>query len=78
MKFLISKWVEKMIKGGLLAVVTWLTGPRIVPILQPIADAFGWTLDPTALQAGLWVLLLSLSNWLKHQPWSPTLVRRLL
>lgn len=71
MKFLVRKWLEKIVKTSIVAFVAYLTGPKVLPVIQPVAEAFGWALEPAKLQAGLWVVLMAALNWLKHQSWTP-------
>ena len=69
MNFLLRKWVEKVVKALITAVVAYATGPAV-------ADATG--VDPDQARAGLWVLYTALTNWLKHQSWLPGTLRKLL
>ena len=60
-----KKWIEKSVKAGIAAVVTWLLGPKLAWWLIQL----GVTVDPAQAQAGLFALWLSLVNWVKHQSW---------
>lgn len=67
MTFLIRKWVEKVVKSTITALVAYLTGPKLQVWLQQL----GITVDVTQAQAGLWVAYASVANYLKHQKWVP-------
>ena len=60
-----KKWVEKTVKAGIAAFVTFLLGPQVAWW----AAQLGITVDPAAMQAGLFATYLSGINWLKHQAW---------
>ena len=75
--FSLSKWVEKSIKAAIAALVTWLLGPQV----SWWAAQLGITVDPAAMQAGLFAAYLSGLNWVKHQSWYgklPAIVRWVL
>lgn len=67
MGFLLKPWLIKTIKGIITALVAYVTGPKLVGVLQQ----FGIAVDPTQAQAGLFALYVSAANWLKHQKWFP-------
>ena len=74
MKFLLRKWLEKIVKGAITALLAYATGPMAAGLLS----SFGITIDQTQAQAGLWVVYTALVNWLKHQAWTPGALRTLL
>ena len=68
-KFLLSKWVKKTLQALVSGVVAiWTSGQLAATVPYP----------PEQISAAIWVVLISGSNWLKHQTWSPKLVRDLL
>lgn len=76
--FLLRKWVEKLVKAILAACAAYFLGPKVQPILQPLFDAAGWALTPESLQAALWVVWVSATNWIKHQPKTPGWLKKVL
>ena len=69
--FLLRKWVEKTVKSALIA---FLAAPLVTEWMLTL----GVTVDQDKLYAGSIVAVVSGLNWLKHQAWTPKLLRLLL
>ena len=74
MKFLFRKWLEKTVKAAGYATLAFLTSP----VAQSWVATLGITIDPDKFLVGLMAVTLSLTNYLKHQAWTPKLLRSLL
>ena len=74
MKFIWNKLLQSLLKKVVLAVVSFLTGPKLAALLVSL----GVTIDPTVLSAGIFGALESFRIWVTHQPWSAKIPKWLL
>ena len=58
-----KKLIASVLKRVALVIVSFVTGANVQPWLQ----ALGITVDPLVAQAGVYALLESLRNYLKHK-----------
>ena len=72
--FLVKTWGKKVLKSAVAAGVAYLTGPIVAPIFQ----ALGITVNAAQAQAGIWVALTAAGNWLKHGTKVPGWLKSLL
>jgi len=59
MKFLISKWIQKVIRTGIQALIAWIGAEQLA--------TWGITLDVAQLTAASYVALEAVRNFIKHK-----------
>ena len=68
---LVRKVIQKVAKHGAGAFIALLSGSWFINNIQPHLDELGVSVDATAMEAGLIVLIAGvlggLQNWLKHR-----------
>lgn len=69
--FSLKKWAEKAVKAGIVAFLA-------APVVATWLGTLGISVDQEKLYAGAIVAIAAVANFLKHQGWTPKLIKFLL